>query len=162
MKREHTISGLVNNQAGVLCKIAGIFAKKNVNIKSLSVAETEDSKISRMIIVVYDEDEKIKLAEKEAKKLKEVIRLDDLTKKEFVNRELVLVKVKFSKENISQIMQIVEIFRANIVGVGNTTITIEMSGDVEKINSFIKLLVQFKIKSIARTGKIALKRGDEI
>ncbi|MFH1824862.1 MAG: acetolactate synthase small subunit [Candidatus Firestonebacteria bacterium] len=162
MKREHTISGLVSNQSGVLCKIAGVFAKKKVNIKSLSAGETENSGVSRIIIVVYDEEGKIRLAEKEVKKLKEVIILDDLTRKEFINRELVLIKVKFSKDNISQIMQISEIFRSNVVGVGNTTITIEMSGDAEKIDGFVKLLIPFGIKSIARTGKIALKRGDEI
>lgn len=161
-RREHTISGLFKNVPGVLFKIAKVFAQEEINIKSLAAGETEDSNVSRLIIVVYDEEHKIRLAEDKIRKIKEAIAIDDLTRKEFVDRELVLVKVGCSKENISQIMQIAEIFRANVVGVGKTTMTLEMTGDEEKINGLIKLLIPFGIKSLARTGKIALKRGDEI
>lgn len=161
-KREHTISGLAKNVPGVLFKVAEVFTKEGINIKSLSAGETEDSNVSRIIIVVYDDEHKIKLAEERIGKLEGIISIDDLTRKEMIDRELVLIKVSSPKETISQIMQIVEIFRANVVGVGNTTITIEMTGDEEKINGFIKLLIPFGIKSIARTGKIALKRSDEI
>ena len=161
-KREHTISGLVNNAPGVLLQITGIFTKEKINIKSLAVGETEDPKVSRMTIVVLDDESKIRLAENEIRKIKEVIAIDDLTRKDFIDRELTLVKIKSDKENMPQIMQIVEIFRANIVGFGKTTITVEMTGDEEKINGIIKLLMPFGIKSLVRTGKIALKRGDDI
>jgi len=161
-KREHTISGLVNNAPGVLLQITGIFTKEKINIKSLAVGETEDPKVSRMTIVVLDDESKIKLAENEIRKIKEVIAIDDLTRKDFIDRELTLIKIKSDKENMPQIMQIVEIFRANIVGFGKTTITVEMTGDEEKINGIINLLMPFGIKSLVRTGKIALKRGDDI
>ena len=161
-KREHTISGLVRNTPGGLFKIAEVFAKERINIKSLAVGGTEDDELTRMTIVVYDEEAKIQLAEEKIKKLKEVELFDDLTREGFIDRELLLIKVSTDNETTSQIMQIVEIFRANVVGVGNTTMTIEVAGEEEKINGLIKLLKPFGIKSIARTGKIALKRSDEV
>ncbi|OGF46604.1 MAG: acetolactate synthase small subunit [Candidatus Firestonebacteria bacterium RIFOXYC2_FULL_39_67] len=161
-KREHTISGLVRNGSGVLFRVAEVFAKEKINIKSLSVGETENEKIARMTIVVYDEERKIKLAEEKINNIKEVIAVDDLTIEDIIDRELALIKVSSKKDNVPQIMQIVEIYKASVVGVGNTTITIEITGEKGKIAGLIKLLTPFGIKSVARTGKIAVRRGDEI
>ena len=161
-KREHTISGLVKNGAGVLFRVAEVFAKENINIKSLSVGETENDRVSRMTMVVYDDEIKIKLAEEKIGQIKEVIAIDDLTREDFIDRELALIKVSSRKGNVPQIMQIVEIYKASVVGVGKTTITVEMTGEEGKISGLIKLLAPYGIKSVSRTGKIAVRSGDEI
>ncbi|OGF51013.1 MAG: acetolactate synthase small subunit, partial [Candidatus Firestonebacteria bacterium RIFOXYA2_FULL_40_8] len=147
---------------GVLFHVAEVFAKEKINIKSLSAGETENEKISRMTIVVYDNEDKIELAEEEIGKIKDVISVDDLTREDFIDRELALIKVSSAKDNIPQIMQILEVYKASVVGVGNTTLTVEITGEGGKIAGLIKLLTPFGIKSVSRTGKIALRRGDDL
>lgn len=161
-KREHTISGLVKNKAGILFEIAKTFKDEGINIKSIAAGETEDPALSRVIIVVDAEDRTIEEAEEKLKKMPDVKKVDDLTAGEFVAKELVMIKVGTTKEEALKIMQIAEIFRAEVIGVGEKTMTLEMTGEEEKVKGFIKMLKPFGIRSMARTGKIALKVGDEI
>lgn len=158
---KHTISGLVENRPGVLWIIADAFKKYNVNIKSIAVGETADGEISRMTVTVEGHDKEVRLITERLRKLKEIIEIDDLARKEFVDRELALVKVSNEGETISKIMQLSEIFRATVVGIGKKTITLEITGNEEKVDGFIRMLHSYGIKELARTGKIALKRGDK-
>jgi len=157
---EHTISGLAKNQPGVLAQIASFFGKHGINIKSLAVGETENEKVSRLTIVVEAKEEMLRNIVEQLNKLDEIIKLDDLTRNEFIDRELILVKLVAREETMPKVMQLVEIFRANVVGVGMNTLTIEMSGDHEKINGILRLLKKYGIKALARTGKLAMKRDD--
>lgn len=161
MLKEHTISGLVKNQPGVLFKIAKVFGEANINIKSLVVGETEDESLSRMTIVVKAPENLIKKVEDKLQHIMYVKKIDDLSAGEFLARELVLIKVASGKTDSLKIMQIAEIFHAEVVGVGKETLTLEMTGDEEKTKGFIQLLKPFGIKSLARTGRIAIKRNDE-
>lgn len=117
--------------------------------------------VSRMVICAEGSKEEINRVTEQLKAMDFVIQLDDLARKEFVDRELVLIKVEVNKDTMSQIMQIFEVFRADVVGMGQKTITVELSGDQERIEGLIKILQPFGIKSLCRTGMIALKRGDE-
>ncbi|XPV77828.1 MAG: acetolactate synthase small subunit [Desulfovibrio sp.] len=162
-----TISALVENKPGVLAKMAEAFSSQDLNIKSISCGETEKPEISRMVICI-DSGEIETEGEKSITNVTEfigsldfVISVDDLARKEFVDRELALIKVDMEPETTAQLMQIFEIFRADVVGMGNTTITAEITGDKDRVDGLIKMLTPFGIKSMCRTGMIALKRGDE-
>lgn len=156
---KHTISVLVENRFGVLARVAGLFAGRGYNIDSLCVAETNDPTISRMTIVTQGDDRVIEQIEKQLNKLIDVIRVNDLTAEDHVERELVLIKVKAENEKRRDIMEIANIFRARIIDVGSKTLTIEITGDEEKIRALIELLKPFGIKELVRTGKIAIARG---
>lgn len=155
----HTISVLVENKFGVLARVAGLFSGRGFNIDSLCVAETEDHTMSIMTIVTHGDDKIIEQIEKQLNKLIDVIKVIDLTKEDHVERELVLIKVGTENGKRAEIMEIVDIFRAKIIDVGHKTITIETTGDEDKLKALINLLKPFGIKEIARTGKIALSRG---
>lgn len=157
----HTLSALVVNRPGVLAETTMEFKKHALNIKSISCGETENSAISRMVICVDAEEGEIEAIETALRSMDFVLQIDDLARREFVDRELVMIKLLREADKLSQIMQILEVFRANVVGMGETTITVEMSGDEDRVEGLIKLLAPFGIKSMCRTGKIALKRGDE-
>ncbi len=156
-----TISALVKNRPGVLADMAEAICKHNVNIRSMSAGETEDPLTSRLTIGLDGSDEDIERITQEIARMDMVIAMDDLRRKEFVDRELVLIKVRMDPADTSRIMQIFEVFRANVVGMGQQTITVEMSGDRERINGLINLLKPIGIKSLCRSGMIAVKRGDE-
>lgn len=158
---KHTISALVKNRPGVLAESSAAFNKNKINITSISCGETENMDVSRMVICAEGSDEDINKVTRELEDMDFVIKLDDLARKEFVDRELVLIKVDVNKDSMSQIMQIFEVFRADVVGMGQKTITVELSGDQERVEGLIKILQPFGIKSMCRTGMIALKRGDE-
>ncbi len=158
---KHTISALVMNRPGVLAEMAEEFGSKNINIKSISCGETENPEVSRMVICVEADNGEVDKITEQVRGMDFVIKVDDLARKEFVDRELVLVKVFMSKETTTQIMQIFEVFRANVVGMGQSSISVELSGDEERIEGLIKMLTPYGILSMCRTGKIALKRGDE-
>lgn len=155
---KHTISVLVENRPGVLARIAGLFSGRGFNIDSLSVGETHDPTVSRMTIVVKGDDTILEQVNKQLNKLIDVIKVQDFADKEFVDRELVLVKVKASGHTRTEIMQIVDIFRAKIVDVGHNTMTIELTGSDNKVDAFIDLIKLYGIKEMARTGKVALSR----
>ena len=154
----HTISALVENRFGVLAHISGLFSSRGFNIDSLSVGETEDPTVSRMTIVVKGDDRILEQVTKQLNRLIDVIKVIDLTSEQFIERELLLIKVNGNSGNRSEIIQIVDIFRANIVDMSLNAFTIQVTGDEEKISAIIAMLKPFGIKEIARTGKVALAR----
>jgi acetolactate synthase-1/3 small subunit len=157
--RPHIISVLVENQFGVLARIAGLFSGKGYNIDSLCVAETDDPTISRMTIVVSATEQTMEQVIKQLNRLVDVIKVQDLTDNEYVERELALIKVEAEGIHRSEIIQIVDIFRARIVDVNPAALTIEVTGDQSKIVAIINMLSPYKIREIVRTGKIAIQRG---
>ncbi|MBU1002626.1 MAG: acetolactate synthase small subunit [Proteobacteria bacterium] len=157
----HTISALAKNEPGVLAEMSEAIRKYNVNIKSISAGETENPDVTRMTIGLDGQEEDILKITSDIAEMDVIIQVDDLARKEFVDRELVLIKVAMEPATTPQIMQIFEVFRANVVGMGQETMTVEMSGDREKIDGLIKMLKPHGIKSLCRSGMIALKRGDD-
>ena len=158
---KHTLSVLVENHAGVLSRVAGLFSRRGFNIESLAVGVTENPDISRMTIVVDGDDYTVEQVTKQLNKLIDVIKVKQLDKSECVSRELALIKVEASAATRSEIMQIVEVFRANIVDISKDTLTIEASGGINKVGALEDMLRQFGIKEIVRTGMIALERGNK-
>jgi len=156
---EFTISALVENHAGVLARLSQIFAGRGFNITSLTVAETDDPTISRMTIVVEGDEKVMEQVKKQLNKNIDVIKVYDLTKEKIIDRELLIIKVKADARKRSEILEIVDIFRASIVDVSHNDITIEATGDTDKINALIKMLKPYGIKEMARTGKAALARS---
>lgn len=156
---KHTISVLVENQFGVLARISGLFSARGFNIESLAVGQTEDPNISRMTIVVIGDETILEQVLKQLNKLIDVIKVLEMSKGS-VKRDLVLVKVNFTKEIRSELMQITDIFRAKIVDVSKDSVIIELTGDEAKIEAFINLVTPFGIKELTRTGIIALLRGN--
>lgn len=161
--KKHIISVLVENKSGVLSRIAALFAARGFNIDSLAVGETEDPKISRMTIVSEGEENVLEQVVKQLRKLIDVISVSDYTKKEldYVDRELVLVKVDAPATKRSEIVEIADIFRAKIIDVSLHTLAIEITGTESKIQAFLDLMRDFKIIEIARTGKIAIVRANQ-
>ncbi|MGI6065235.1 MAG: acetolactate synthase small subunit [Bacillota bacterium] len=155
----HTLSVMVENRAGVLTRVAGMFSRRGYNIESLAVGTTENPKISRMTIVVEGDHHVIEQVTKQLHKLIEVIKISDITNEEYVGRELVLIKVNADPAQRSEIMQIVDIFRARIVDIGYKSLIIEATGDQSKISAIETSLKPFGIREVVRTGKIAMVRG---
>ena len=155
----HTINVLVENEPGVLARVAGLFSGRGFNIESLSVAETLDPSISTMTIVTRGDDQVLEQITKQLNKLVSVIKVTDLLGKEYVAREMVLVKVAAKTETRAEILNISDIFRGKVVDVSPKSYTIEVTGDVEKIKAFLELLKPMGIKEVARTGQVALVRG---
>ena len=155
----HVISTLVENRPGVLQKVAGLFTRRDFNIDSITVGESEVEGLARMVITVKADDKLLEQVTKQLNKLVDVIKIKDISKNA-VKRELCLVKVNIPNEKArAEIMQYVNIFRANIVDVTEETLIIEITGDMEKINAFISLLKGYGIKKISRTGLTAMARG---
>ncbi|MFO7636559.1 MAG: acetolactate synthase small subunit [Clostridia bacterium] len=161
MEQKHTISILVENHAGVLSRVAGLFSRRGFNIESLAVGETNNPKVSRITIIVNGDEYIIDQVTKQLNKLVDVIKIKLLDRPEYVGRELILIKVKAHSGVRNEIMQYVEIFRANIVDISKETLTVEMTGDQEKIQALIELLRPFGIIETVRTGLIAIQRGLE-
>ncbi len=155
----HTISLTVQNEFGVLARVAGLFSGRGYNIESLSVAETLDPAISRMTIVTSGEDNIIEQILKQLNKLISTIKVSDLTVTDHVEREMVLVKVSASGDNRTEAMRIVDIFRGKIVDVSHDAFVIELTGDEEKIQAVLGLLKPLGVKDIVRTGKVAMQRS---
>ncbi len=155
----HTLAVLVQNSPGVLARVAGLFSRRGFNIDSLSVGRTEKIDVSRMTIVVEVDDVTIEQVTKQLHKLVDVIKIGDITKEQFVDRELMLIKVNADPALRGEIMQIVDIFRARIVDIGRKSLTIEATGDEEKINAIEQSLAPFGIRELVRTGKVAMVRG---
>ncbi len=153
---------LVENKPGVLARVAGLFSRRGYNIDSLTVGVTDNEYISRMTIVVEGDEHVLEQVTKQLNKLIDVIKVSDLKPVETVERELALIKVKAEPENRSEIMLIVDIFRARIVDVSPKSMIIEVTGDEDKINALTNLLRQFGIKEMVRTGKVAMIRGPKI
>ncbi len=154
----HTISILVENKFGVLARVTGLFSGRGFNIDSLNVAPTHDPALSRITAVLKGDESALNLAIKQLRKLVNVVEVTDFKDGQAVQRELVLVKVKASAKNRSEVMQICEIFRTKIVNVDHNELIIELVGDSAKVNAFLDLLAPFGVLEIARTGTLALKR----
>ncbi|MDD2438923.1 MAG: acetolactate synthase small subunit [Methanosarcinaceae archaeon] len=156
---KHTLAVLVENRSGVLTRVAGLFSRRGYNIESLAVGVTEDLSVSRMTIVVEGDDNVLEQVTKQLNKLIDVIKVSDIGNDEAVERELALIKVTADVNTRAEIIQIANIFRARIVDVAPKSMTVEVTGDEAKLQAIEKLLRQFGIKEMVRTGKIALSRG---
>lgn len=157
--QKRIIAVLVNNSSGVLSRLAGLFARRGFNIDSLTVGTTEDPSISRMTIVVHGDKQVSEQIMKQLHKQVDVLKVTDLTEDRVIVRELVLIKVSVNHQTRPEINHIVVPFRASILDVGKETVTIQATGDVDKIEALIELLKIYGIKEIARTGVTALARG---
>ena len=158
---KHILSVLVENHPGVLSRVVGLFSRRGFNIDSLAVGVTEDPEVSRITIVVDGDEYIVEQVSKQLNKLVDVIKIKRLRKEESVERELVLIKVEADASTRSEIVQIVKIFRANIIDVSQDTLTIEISGSTNKVAALEDMLKQFGIKETVRTGTIALERGNK-
>lgn len=154
----HTISIFVDNESGVLSRIAGLFSARGFNIESLNVAPTEDPETSRITLLTSGDDFIIQQIIKRFNNMVNVIRVTDLTETNRVEREMALIKIKTTEKNRAEILRITDIFRAKIVDTSLKSYTIEITGDTEKVGGFIDLLNPFGIKEIARTGTVAMTR----
>jgi acetolactate synthase-1/3 small subunit len=154
-----TLSVLVENHPGVLFRIAGLFSRRGFNIDSLAVGTTENPEISRITIVVEGDEYIVEQVKKQLNKLVDIIKVSKIIPEDSVTRELVLIKVDAEPQVRSEIIHMAEIFRANIVDVSRKSMTIELTGDKDKISAFEELLKPFGIKELVRTGVIAVNRG---
>ena len=156
---KHTLVALVDDKPGVLNRIASLFRRRAFNIQSLAVGGSEHPGLSRMTIVTGGDSAEVEQVRKQLEKLINVVKVSDITEEDMVTRELALIKVKTSAPTRSEIIQIVDIFRANIVDVSPNSLTVEVTGDEDKLNSLLELLRDFGVKELSRTGRIALTRG---
>jgi acetolactate synthase-1/3 small subunit len=156
----HVLSALVHNQPGVLAHVSGMLASRGFNIDSLAVGETEDASLSRMTFVVHGDDAELEQVRKQLDKIVSVVKVQDISSEDFVERDLMLIKVKVPPEKRMEIVLLVEMFRARVVDIGSADMMIEISGQERKIEAFIDLLRPHGIVELARTGRIALVRGN--
>jgi acetolactate synthase-1/3 small subunit len=156
----HTISILVENRFGVLARIAGMFSGRGFNIDSLNVAPASDPSTSRMTIVVRGDDTVLEQVTRQLSKLVDVIEIQDFRDGQFVDRELVMLRVKADSQSRSEVMQICGIFRAKIVDVQPKRLAIEITGNESKITKFLKLMDNFGISDLTRTGRVAMDRTE--
>ncbi|MGA2918544.1 acetolactate synthase small subunit [Methanoregula sp.] len=160
--KPHTLSVLVENRAGVLSRVTGLFSRRGFNIESLAVGPCEEPGMSRITIVVVGDDEKVEQIMKQLNKLIDVIKVSDLSDNERVERELALIKVTADTgTSRSEIMQIAEIFRAQIVDVSPKSLILQVIGETEKIEALEKLLRQYGVKEFVRTGTVGILRGSK-
>ena len=155
----HVLSALVQNRPGVLSHISGMLASRGYNIDSLAVGETEDPRLSRMTFVVVGDDSILDQVRKQLEKIVTVVRVDDVSAQDHVERDLMLIKVSAPQGKRSEIRELAEIFRAGIVDVGADVVMIEISGKERKIEAFIELMRPFGIIELVRSGRIAMVRG---
>ncbi len=159
---QRVLSVLVENESGVLTRIAGLFSRRGFNIESLTVGPTENPCYARMTITVNASNFAVEQITKQLHKLINVIKITDLTETTFVDRELALIKVSSTITSRSEIIQIADLFRSRIVDVSEEILIVEVTGDQGKINAIVHLLNKFGIKEIARTGRVALSRGVKV
>ncbi|MBI3804291.1 MAG: acetolactate synthase small subunit [Nitrospirae bacterium] len=157
---QHIISVLVENKFGVLSRVAGLFSGRGFNIESLSVGPTLDPTVSMMTIVTEGDDRIIEQITKQLNKLVDIIKVVDLTEKEYLERETALIKIHTRPEDRAEALRIADIFRAKIVDSTANTYTIEITGDVKKMDAIINLLRPLGIKELVRTGRIAIAREE--
>lgn len=156
---KHVLSVLVNNEPGVLARVAGLFGRRDFNIDSICVGETEKPGISRMIIVSRGDSRTMEQVSKQLHKLIDVIKVQNLSENAMVARELMLIKVEVSPASRTEVNGILEPFRAAVVDVGPDTLTVQATGDHEKLDALIELLRPYGIKELSRTGMTAMLRG---
>ena len=159
---KHVISALVENKAGVLARVSGMFSARGFNINSLAVGETDDPTISRMTIVSEGNERTLEQIIKQLHRLIDVIKVQDITNQDYISRELALIKVNVTQQNRSEIIQIVDTFEGRIIDVGPQALTVEVAGEQNKVDAIIKLLSSFGLREIVRTGRIAMSRKKEV
>ena len=159
---KHVISVLVENKFGVLARISGLFSARGFNIDSLAVGETDDPTVSRMTIVAEGNETTLEQITKQLHKLIDVIKVQDITNQDYIDRELMLIKVNAGKKDRAELIQIVDTFKAKIIDVNPESLTIEIAGEQSKIDAIMELLVPFGIREIVRTGRIAMARKKEV
>jgi acetolactate synthase-1/3 small subunit len=155
----HTLSVLVENKPGVLARIAGLFARRGFNIDSLAVGPTEYPEVSRMTIVVNVEDNPLEQVTKQLNKLINVLKIVELEPAASVSRELLLVKVKADQQVRSQVLEVVQLFRAKVIDVAPDAVTIEATGVADKIEALLRVLEPFGVKELVQSGIVAMGRG---
>ena len=160
-RMKHTLAVLVENRPGVLVRVAGLFSRRGFNIESLTVGRTENHDVSRMTIEVDGDDRLIEQVTKQLHKLIDVIKISDISREEYVDRDLVMIKVAAEPSHRVEIMQMAGIFRARVVDLGRKTMTLECTGNEGKINAFEESLRPYGIKELVRTGKVAMLRGSK-
>jgi acetolactate synthase-1/3 small subunit len=157
----HVLSALVQNQPGVLAHVSGMLASRGFNIDSLAVGETESPDLSRMTFVVHGDDAELDQVRKQLSKIVTVVRVMDISSEDFVERDLMLIKVKASPAQRVEISYLVEMFRGKVVDISRDSVMLEISGNEGKIEAFIDLMRPYEIVELARTGRIALVRREE-
>ncbi len=157
--RKHTISILVNNQPGVLQRVAGLFGRRGFNIESITVGSCEESGLSRMVIVSLGDDRTLEQISKQLYKLVDVIKVIDLSSNPMVARELALIQVNAEPAMRPEILGVVETFRASVVDIGPNTLIVQVVGDSDKIDAMVELLKPYGIRELTRTGATAMIRG---
>ncbi len=156
---KHVISVLVENKVGVLARMTGLFSGRGFNIESLAVGETENMNISRMTIVVSGDDSILEQVRKQLGKVIDTIKVTDFTGTDYVERDLMLIKVSAAPGKRSEIVELVDVFRGKIIDVGQKDMVIEISGPEDRLEAMLDLLRPYGIKEVARTGRIAMNRG---
>jgi acetolactate synthase-1/3 small subunit len=160
--KQHVVSVLVENRAGTLSRVSGLFSRRGFNIDSLTVGETEDASVSRMTIAVTGDDAVLEQIVKQLGKLVDVIAVRELEPSSCLRREILLVKIGADENTRPAVIEIAGIFRSRIVDVSPSTVTIEATGDMEKLNGLLLLLCPYGILELARTGMVALERGARV
>ncbi len=155
----HVLSALVQNQPGVLAHISGMLASRGFNIDSLAVGETEDANLSRMTFVVHGDDAVLEQVRKQLDKVVTVVQVQDISSEDFVERDLMLIKVRANPQQRNEVSLLVEMFRGRVVDISADNLMLEISGQERKIEAFIELMRPYGILELARTGRIALVRG---
>ncbi len=158
-RKRHVLSALVQNQPGVLAHVSGMFASRGFNIESLAVGETEDPHLSRITVTVNGDDKLLEQVRKQLEKIVTVVRVHDISREDFVERDLMLIKIDAASERLAEIKALVDIYRGRIVDVGAEQVMVEISGQETKIEAFVDAVRPFGIRELARTGRIALVRG---
>lgn len=158
-RKRHVLSALVQNQPGVLAHVSGMFSSRGFNIDSLAVGETENPHLSRITVVVMGDDRVLEQIRKQLEKIVTVVRVVDISREDFVERDLMLIKVDVSPARRAEIRGLVQDFRGRVVDVGSEQMMIEISGPEKKIEAFIELVRPYGIRELARTGRIALVRN---
>jgi len=155
----HTITILVENESGVMTRVAGLFSARGYNIESLSVAPTLDETVSRMTLVTRGDEHVIEQINKQLNKLIPVIKTEDLSRTSHMERELVLVKVQAQNETRAEVLRMAEVFRASVVDVSENSYTLELTGKAGKIDAFLRMLTPHTIIEMTRTGPVGMRRG---
>jgi acetolactate synthase-1/3 small subunit len=160
--KQHVVSALVENRAGTLSRVSGLFSRRGFNIDSLTVGETEDRSISRMTIAVTGDDAALEQIVKQLGKLVDVIAVRELDPSSCIRREIMLVKIGADETTRPAVIEIAGIFRSRVIDVSPSTITIEATGDIEKLDGLLLLLRPYGVLELARTGLVALERGSKV
>lgn len=160
-RMRHVLSALVQNQPGVLAQVSGMFASRGFNIDSLAVSETEDPHLSRITVVIMGDDRHLEQVRKQLEKIVTVVKVQDFSRLNYVERDLMLIRVHAPREKRPELQALVQIFRAKVVDVGQDSLLIEISGQESKLEAFIEEMRPYGIEELARTGRIALIRGGQ-